>query len=472
MTDAPTLRVTAIDFFERPVVLRMPFRFGVVTMTQAPQCFVRARIRLADGREGAGWAAEVLAPKWFDKDPALSNEDNFDQLRRAQGLAAGLYRAAGADTAFGLHLAAARDHRPACAEAGLPPLVQGFGQALIDRAILDALLRLSGTDVFAGMQANIAGMTVAGAPDLDGFDIAAFLAGLRPAPDIAARHTVGLVDPIEAGDQAPGSRLDDGLPETLREVVAQYGVTHFKLKVGGDAEADIDRLCRIAAVTDGVPGAVATLDGNEQYDDVAQVIALWRRIEQEPRLAQLRDAIAFIEQPIARARALSEDVSALAALRPVEIDESDGSDAAFPEARALGYTGVSSKSCKGIYRSLLNRARCAKWNAEGGDYFMSAEDLTTQAGLSVQQDLALATLIGCTHVERNGHHYVFGMAAAPAAEQAAFRQAHPDLYRDRGGTACLRIEGGRIAIASLAQPGLGSGALPDPDGLSPMRYGG
>ena len=28
----------------------------------------------------------------------------------------------------------------------------------------------------------------------------------------------------------------------------------------------------------------------------------------------------------------------------------------------------------------------------------------------MQQDLALATLIGATHVERNGHHYVDGMA--------------------------------------------------------------
>ena len=59
---------------------------------------------------------------------------------------------------------------------------------------------------------------------------------------------------------------------------------------------------------------------------------------------------------------------------------------------------------------------------------MSAEDLTTQAGVAVQQDLALATLIGATHVERNGHHYVDGMAGAPQAEQDAFLAAHPDLY--------------------------------------------
>ena len=56
----------------------------------------------------------------------------------------------------------------------------------------------------------------------------------------------------------------------------------------------------------------------------------------------------------------------------------------------------------------------------GSRYFLSAEDLTTQAGLSVQQDLALVNLLGITHVERNGHHYVNGMAALPQAEQQAF----------------------------------------------------
>src|SRR5688572_24833504 len=92
---------------------------------------------------------------------------------------------------------------------------------------------------------------------------------------------------------------------------------------------------------------------------------------------------------------------------------------------------------------------------------MSAEDLTTQAGLAVQQDLALVNLLGITHVERNGHHYVNGMAALPQAEQDAFLQAHPDVYERSHGAVRLRIREGRIALASLAQPGFASGALPD-----------
>ena len=83
----------------------MPFRFGVVTLTEAPQAFVRARIRLADGREGWGAGAELLAPKWFDKNLALSNEENFEQLRNALRLARDAYLDGKSRTAFG-HFAA------------------------------------------------------------------------------------------------------------------------------------------------------------------------------------------------------------------------------------------------------------------------------------------------------------------------------------------------------------------------------
>ena len=63
----PQLRLFQASFYERPVELRLPFRFGVVTLTEAPQAFVRARVILADGREGEGVSAEFLVPKWFDK---------------------------------------------------------------------------------------------------------------------------------------------------------------------------------------------------------------------------------------------------------------------------------------------------------------------------------------------------------------------------------------------------------------------
>jgi hypothetical protein len=214
-----------------------------------------------------------------------------------------------------------------------------------------------------------------------------------------------------------------------------------------------------------------TLDGNEQYAGAEAVNELTSRIRSNARLARLWDSTLFIEQPIARSVALETDLSNVDLGKPVIIDESDGTLDAFERARACGYSGVSSKTCKGLYKSILNAARCAAWNADEGvdRYFMSGEDLTTQPGLSVQQDLALVALLGITHVERNGHHYVNGMAAQTEAEQEAFLAAHPDLYERSHGAVRLRIRAGRIDLRSLDCAGYASAAMPDFGGMSVIQ---
>ena len=456
-------KVKELDFFERDVRLRIPFRFGVVTLTEAPQAFARARIELENGRSATGAAAEMLAPKWFDKDPALSNEDNFRQLRASLRLASSSYLGAEANNAFGHAMDAYAPQIAMGALQGLNSLVASFGPALVDRAVLDALCRCLGVSFYQAIEKNLPGITAPGwQADLLAFDMEEYVYGLKPRKEIAARHTVGLLDPITASDARPP--VNDGLPVTLEEVVARYGHRWFKLKVGGDVKADVERLAAIASVLDRIPGDyLASLDGNEQYDSAEEVLALWKAMRADARLERLVASIAFIEQPIKRQRALADDVSALAEEKPVIIDESDDSLEAFPLARRRGYSGVSSKTCKGLYKSILNSARCTMWNREegGARYFMTGEDLTTQAGLAVQQDLALVAVLGLTHVERNGHHYVNGMAGLPEAEQSAFLEAHPDLYEKSHGAVRLKIANGSLSIGSLAAPGFASGALPD-----------
>jgi len=471
MTDILKIRLLEADAFERPVTLRLPFRFGAATLRQARQAFLRVQIEDGSGRSATGMAAELMVPKWFDKSPELSNDDNADQLRRSLILACEAVKAAGLGSAFGLHSAVEQAHHRRAAAENLNGLIASFGLALVNRAILDAVCRLRGVTVTQAINANLVGIDASTAPDLAGFDLPDFLAGLKPARSIAARHTVGLVDAITETDLVPADRLDDGLPESFEAAIDAYGLTFFKIKVSGDLDADIERLSRIAALIDGkVPHYSLTLDGNEQFSSAEAVAELLARIKSAPKLQKFGQAILFIEQPIARSHAFEKPVTALADFKPVEIDESDASVGAFVTARGLGYTGISSKSCKGFYRSLLNRARVAKWSAEDGrPYFMSAEDLTTQGGLAVQQDLALAALIGMTHIERNGHHYVDGMAGAPGAEQQAFVAAHPDLYGMSSGRARLKISGGQIALGSVIDAvGLGSSVSPDWNAMETM----
>lgn len=473
MNASPRLKVQSVELFESPFRLRLPFRFGVITVTEGRQAITRVRVRCEDGREGLGYAAEALGAKWFDKNLALSDAQNQHQLRKALELARDAYRSASWLTAFDLYANHYRALLDAGAALGLNSLVTSYGPALLDRAVLDALCRIERVSFWHGMRHNLPGMhSHAIAPDLKDFALDPFLRSLEPSLSIHVRHTVGLLDPIVGADQAPGTRVNDGLPETLEEVLARYGNRYFKLKVAGQANADLDRLLGIARVLDRLAEPYfITLDGNEQYEDVGAIAALWQKMASEPALQRLCAATLLIEQPIKRQIALRQPVATLARYKPVIIDESDGDLDAFPRARQLGYSGVSSKVCKGFYKSVLNLARCQLWNGpEGKTYFMSAEDLTTQPGTSVQQDLALVSLLGITHVERNAHHYIDGFAGRPAQEAQAYLQAHPDLYHLQDGRVRLHLVKGQLALGSLNCKGFGSSVDPDLSSTEPMAH--
>ncbi|MBX5162785.1 MULTISPECIES: mandelate racemase [unclassified Rhizobium] len=463
---APRIRIVEIDAFEREINLRLPFRFGAATLEKAPQAFLRVRVENEEGKTAIGAAAEMMVPKWFDKNPALTPAQNVDQLRGSIRTAAAASLEASAPTTL---FAAARLNEMETVRR-LPgnPLVAGFGPSLIARAALDAYCRLAGISFFDAVRQNLVGIGGSMLPgDIDADGASAVLAGLRPAGSISARHTIGLLDPITEGEII--DPVDDGLPQSLEAVIARYGNRWFKIKLSGTVDADIDRLARIAAVLDRLPDYQVTVDGNEQFDAAEQLGALLAQIEAMPRLARLRAAITFVEQPFARAITMETPLGDLAAQLPFLIDESDGSDGAFAHARRLGYTGVSSKTCKGIYRSLLKAIRIKTGTVPG--LFLSGEDLTCQAGLSVQQDLALVSLLGLSHAERNGHHYVAGMQAAPQAERARFAAAHADLYEQGADGPFLSIRDGRITIGSLGAIGYASGALPDFEAMEPLSVG-
>lgn len=461
------VKLEEVERYERPMTMRLAFRFGVITVTGGIQAVIRVRISLPDGRSGQGVAAEALAAKWFEKSPEFTDEQNLDQLRQSLDLAIEHYRGHGADTPFGLFAGTYGEQQKKGAALRLNPLVASYGPALLDRAILDALGKITGNTFFQMIVSNLPGIrTTELTPDIEQIPLARFLAALKPAGSIELRHTVGLVDPLTAGDRTPMERINDGLPETLEEVVSYYRGRYYKLKVAGDIKADLDRLSRIAFVLDHrLPEYFTTLDGNEQYEDVEGIVELWRKVCETPALARLAQSTLFIEQPIKRSVALSRSVEPLARLRPVIIDESDGELSSFPTALTLGYAGVSSKNCKGFYKSILNASRVAQL---GPGHFMSAEDLTTLPGVSLQQDLALVSLLGMTHVERNAHHFVDGMSFASEAEQKAFVSAHRALYeRKPGHPARLKAPGGRIALGSLNVPGFAVGADMDFRSMTP-----
>jgi hypothetical protein len=432
---SPRITVRSIDLSERRVPFRHPFRFGAVTVNEAPQIFVHVTIEV-DGQRSTGAAAELMVPKWFNKDAGLSAGDTIDQLRQSVAIARTLYlEQTTPDTAFGLHAARNGTQVAACSKAGIPPLAANFGTAEIDKAILDALLRAARTDFFIGMRDNIAGLDRRLTPDLDDTAVSDFLTSRKVSQRIAVRYTIGMLDTL------------DSVREAIR---AKY--RFFKIKLCGDPEKDHARLSEFAALL-GDSDYQATLDANEQYRSIGDLDALVKVLQTDTALGALAVRLLYIEQPFARESTWNFDLRSLATGIAFVIDEADDSYDAFPRAKILGYRGVSSKSCKGLYKSLLNGARAARWNKTGGDFFISAEDLTCQAGLAVQQDNALVAFHGLMHAERNGHHYVDGFANTPALEAESFLAAHADLYEKSDGIVRLAVHDGTVATETLAVPG-------------------
>jgi hypothetical protein len=440
---APRLTLESVSLAERRIAFRTPFRFGAVTVSEASQLFVHVEIEVEGKGRSQGASAELMVPKWFNKDPALSADDTVDQLRHSAETARTLYlERRGADTAFGLHAACIGRQLETCTKAGIPALAAAFGPAEIDKAILDALLRAERMNVFDGLKANIAGLDARLTPDIDDAAIGEFLTSRKPSSRIGLRHTVGMVDPIDS----------------VREA-ADEGYRYFKIKLCGDPTKDCARLIDIASALDGTD-YLATADANEQYATLDDLRTLVAALQTDPWLKAFSQDLLYIEQPFARERTWDFPLHDLAASTGFIIDEADDSYDAFPRARALGYRGVSTKSCKGLYKSLINGARAAQWNRQGGDFFISAEDLTCQAGLAVQQDTALVAFHGLTHAERNGHHYVDGFAETPAAEADAFLTAHPDLYEKSEGRVRLAVHDGALTTRSLSAIGFACAVPP------------
>jgi hypothetical protein len=452
----PRLAVRDIAFFERPVRFARPFRFGAVVINAASQAFIRVEIEIEGKGTSVGASAELLVPKWFDKRPHLAPEATVAELRRALAIARELYLSdQGFETAFGLHARRLPAQLEACAKQDIPPLVACYGPAEIDKAVLDALLRDTGVNFFDGMAGNIAGIDAVLSPDLANGDIAQFLARSRRLERVAIRHTVGLDDQVEGAG---------GVADANENAGARY----FKLKLNGDPDHDAARLIRIGRELATLPQDIKlTLDANEQYADLAALKTLVDRLDHDRALEPIATRLLYIEQPMPRDITRQSPLGVLSACDFI-IDEADDGYDAFPAARALGYRGISSKSCKGVYKSMVNATRASKWSGTDEKYFVTGEDLTCQAGLCVQQDLALGALIGVTHAERNGHHYVDGFGEVPAAEALAFLAAHPDLYVGAENRVRLSIHDGDLLTGSLAVPGFASSVHPDWSKLSPL----
>lgn len=261
----------------------------------------------------------------------------------------------------------------------------------------------------------------------------------QPKAKMPLYHLVGAIDPLTTADVA--DPVGDGLPETLAEWIAADGLTHLKIKLGGDdLDWDVNRVInvdQVAAEAQAARGCDTwfySLDFNEKCANVQYVLDFLAKIrEQRP---QVWDRVQYIEQPTHRDLKANPDnrMHEAAKLKPVVIDESLTDYDALVLSREQGYSGVALKACKGHTEALLMAAAAQKMGL-----FLCVQDLTCP-GYSFLHSASLAARIpGIAAIEGNGRQY------CPAGNKNWAKQ-FPGMFN---------ITDGTVATAELDGYGLG-----------------
>jgi L-alanine-DL-glutamate epimerase-like enolase superfamily enzyme len=473
----PSIRIRDFDIHLTNLETRMPFKYGIATMTRVPHAFVRVHAEI-DGALFSGIAADLLPPKWFTKDPEKAVIDEIAEMIRVIRHAASRCVGLTGATTFEVWQQLYKLQDEWAAEQKLPPLLAHFGTSLIERGLIEAVCRASQAPFAELLGTNRFGVRLNQIhPALGELAPGDFLS-TPPLERIILRHTVGLVDPLRDEHIPSESKLSDGLPQSLAACIKAYDLRHFKIKVTGHLDHDLDRLEQIAEVLGQEAKADYrfSLDGNEQFKSLADFRSFWNAVTGHSKLQEFLKHLLFVEQPLHREVALQPSVGEMFARwpdrPPVIIDESDAALRSLPSALRLGYAGTSHKNCKGIFKSIANRCLLIQQEREEPRFprIMSGEDLCTIGPVSVLQDLAVMAALGIESVERNGHHYFPGLSMFSKEIQQQVLAAHNDVYRQTAfGWPALSIQGGAVKIGSLNKNPLGVGFVVDVEKFTPVE---
>ena len=425
---------------------RTPLKFGASVVKDMIMPVVTIRLKRGN-REGLGVGAMPLGNAWAF--PSAPHERSLDAMRRlTERLARAIQGMEASSSIFelshGMEEAALRLAREISAEAAyqshpVPKLCALVVFSAFDIALFDAWGKLHGANTFSFLCQTSEGRNLSGWLD-DGFrdfGLAQVLLS-SPAPSLPLFHLVGGLDPLTPADVK--TAVSDGFPEHLEEWIEKDQLTHLKIKLrGDDAEWDFQRIVAVDHIASSKVRGEPTysLDFNEKCPSGMALVELLKRLKNEAARAFCR--IAYIEQPTSRdlPERPEDDMTAAARLKPVVVDEALVDYDAYRRARALGYTGVALKACKGIGPSLLMAAACRR-----DRLFLCVQDLTCP-GLSLLASTSLAAWLGVEAIEANARQF------CPLANQACARQ-RPEVFT---------IRGGRVQTGGFSGEGLGFGPL-------------
>ena len=456
-----TIILNQVELRKVEISTRMPFRYGIATLTAVPYLMVFAEFEV-DGQRCNGIAADILPPKWFTKQPEASIEDEIaEMLMVIRTACSSAMQITVRKDVYSWWQDIYQRQMSNSALGNRPPLLKGFGISLLERAAIDATCRRHETTFHQAVQTNLLGIQLEQIhPELKGFQPADLLPQ-GPQQKIKVRHTVGLVDPLSDAEITDAVRLDDGLPQSLEACIRDYKISCFKIKVPANIDEARLRLLKIDTLLRRSGQEFRfTLDGNEFHTDPSKFRLFWNQIRRDEQLREfIDDGLLVVEQPLHRDVALSEETRQVFNFwedrPPIIIDESDGEILSLRQALDTGYMGTSHKNCKGVIKGLANVCLVNHLNSQSGNKSLvcTGEDLMNVGPVALLQDLAVGAAMGLTHMERNGHHYVTGLRHMPEEVQRKIQKCHGDLYREHKSHgvkfSSLAIDVGQMSLESV-----------------------
>ncbi|MGQ9555262.1 MAG: enolase C-terminal domain-like protein [Anaerolineae bacterium] len=414
---------------------RVPLKFGGVVVEGVTFAHARVRVENSAGQVADGWGAIPLSDFWGWPSKVVAHDQRDAAMRllvqECCTLAArhgrfahpvGIFQ----DLESELASSAAKISAKLALPEQIPYLAALICLSIIDAAVHDAFGIANGISTYDGYGSDFM-------PDLAQYLGPSFRGKylnqfIQPTykPWLPLFHLVGGLDKLRSSEVSE-SDPQDGLPNSLDEWIAHDGLRCLKVKLGGkDLAWDLQRLLEVEAVAReaqaklGIDELYLSADTNEQCESPDYIVELLSKLrEVRPSAYQ---ALLYVEQPTERdLNAHRFDMSPIAALKPVIIDESLITLEDFELAMQLNWSGIALKTCKCHTHALLFAAKAAQ---AGVPY--TVQDLTN-TGISLVHSVGLAarlnTLMG---VEANSRQF-FPASNAPEAA------IHPHTFQPVNG---------------------------------------
>lgn len=444
------IKLLEIEPIFTDAVLRTPLKFGSGVVSAITNMVCRVVVETRLGKRGEGLGNILLSDLWGFPSQLVDHPQRDAAMRRvAERFCQFMLENARYGHPMELYLEAKPHlHEIAAAvdaELGLAEPMPILGALVcaspVDAALSDAFGNANGISTYDGY-----------GPDFMNYDLSQWcgpeFAGKYPGdylhasfkPHLPIFHLVGGVDKLTR-DEITDTDPQDGVPVSLDQWIERDGLRCFKVKLrGNDNDWDVERTARVAEVIAQTYDMLGirdqfylSTDSNEMNPNPESVVDYLHWLRE--RSAAAYNALLYLEQPTERDLTIHRfDLSAVAALKPVVVDEGVTDVERMDLAIELGWSGVGLKTCKGHSSALLYVAK-----AKEKGLVLTFQDLTNP-GLSLVHEAGFAARIDTLRgFEYNARQFL-------PFEQPEVAARHKNLFT---------VVEGQVSTETLGATGLG-----------------